>query len=134
MAPTRAARRPAPCAARSGGDDRRARSSASQLDPADPPACPEAMQAVEDADWVIFGPGSWFTSVLPHLLVPEPADGADQHQGTRARGAQPRAAAGGDRRLLAADASGGPGAHAPELQVDVVLADRNSSMTRVLLE
>ena len=28
------------------------------------------MQAVLDADWVILGPGSWFTSVMPHLMVP----------------------------------------------------------------
>ena len=39
--------------------------------PPDPPAVPEAVRAVLDADWVVFGPGSWFTSVLPHLLVPE---------------------------------------------------------------
>jgi uncharacterized cofD-like protein len=38
--------------------------------PADPPAVPEAVAAVREADWVVFGPGSWFTSVLPHLLVP----------------------------------------------------------------
>jgi uncharacterized cofD-like protein len=38
--------------------------------PADPPAVPEAVAAVHEADWVVFGPGSWFTSVLPHLLVP----------------------------------------------------------------
>jgi len=40
------------------------------LVPADPPAVPEAVEAVLGADWVVFGPGSWFTSVLPHLLVP----------------------------------------------------------------
>jgi uncharacterized cofD-like protein len=40
------------------------------LVPADPPAVPEAVEAVLAADWVVFGPGSWFTSVLPHLLVP----------------------------------------------------------------
>ena len=39
--------------------------------PSDPPAVPEAIEAVLAADWVVFGPGSWFTSVLPHLLVPE---------------------------------------------------------------
>ena len=44
-----------------------------RLVPADPPACPEAVAAVDAADWVVLGPGSWFTSVLPHLLVPEPA-------------------------------------------------------------
>lgn len=41
------------------------------LDPGNVPACPEAVAAVRDADWVILGPGSWFTSVLPHLMVPE---------------------------------------------------------------
>ena len=38
----------------------------------DPPvACPQAVEAVRAADWVVLGPGSLFTSVLPHLLVPE---------------------------------------------------------------
>lgn len=41
------------------------------LEPADPPACREAVQAVLNADVVVLGPGSWFTSVLPHLLVPD---------------------------------------------------------------
>ena len=34
-------------------------------------ACPEAVDAVRDADWVVMGPGSWFTSVIPHLMVPD---------------------------------------------------------------
>jgi uncharacterized cofD-like protein len=42
-----------------------------RLDPDDPPACPEALAAIGAADWVVLGPGSWFTSVLPHLLVPD---------------------------------------------------------------
>ncbi|MEU4567398.1 2-phospho-L-lactate transferase CofD family protein [Micromonospora sp. NPDC023956] len=41
-----------------------------RLTPAAPVACPEAVTAIRDADWLIFGPGSWYTSVLPHLLVP----------------------------------------------------------------
>lgn len=39
--------------------------------PHHPPACDEAVQAITVADWVILGPGSWFTSVMPHLLVPD---------------------------------------------------------------
>jgi uncharacterized cofD-like protein len=35
------------------------------------PACTEALTAIELADWVVLGPGSWYTSVLPHLLLPE---------------------------------------------------------------
>jgi uncharacterized cofD-like protein len=42
-----------------------------RLNPADPPPCQEAVHAVAAADWLIFGPGSWFTSVIPHLLVPD---------------------------------------------------------------
>jgi len=40
------------------------------LVPADPRPCPEAADAVRAADMVVLGPGSWFTSVLVHLMVP----------------------------------------------------------------
>jgi uncharacterized cofD-like protein len=40
----------------------------------EPTACPAAVHALHDADLVVLGPGSWFTSVLPHLLVPELRD------------------------------------------------------------
>jgi uncharacterized cofD-like protein len=38
--------------------------------PEDPPARSEALAAISDADWITMGPGSWFSSVIPHLLVP----------------------------------------------------------------
>jgi uncharacterized cofD-like protein len=38
--------------------------------PLDLRACPEAAESVQTADMVVLGPGSWFTSVLPHLMVP----------------------------------------------------------------
>jgi len=41
-----------------------------RLDPPEPPACPEAVAAIDAADWIVLGPGSWYTSVMPHLLVP----------------------------------------------------------------
>lgn len=41
-----------------------------RLVPADPPAVPEALRAIRAADHLIFGPGSWYSSVTPHLLVP----------------------------------------------------------------
>ena len=94
------------------------------LMPDDPPAVPAAVTAVLEADWVVFGPGSWFTSVLPHLLVPELAAAL---RGTRAR------------RLVALNLAPQPGetggfsphqhlevlaGHSPGLAFDVVLADR----------
>jgi uncharacterized cofD-like protein len=39
------------------------------LSPATPAAYPEAIRAITDADLIIIGPGSVFTSVLPNLLV-----------------------------------------------------------------
>jgi uncharacterized cofD-like protein len=97
--------------------------------PSDPPAVPEAVRAVLDADWVILGPGSWFTSVLPHLLVPELA--AALHVTTA-------------RRLVVLNLVPQPGetegfsphkhlevlaGHAPALTVDVVLADAKAAGT-----
>jgi uncharacterized cofD-like protein len=104
------------------------------LIPADPPACPEAVAAIRDADWVVLGPGSWFTSVLPHLLVPELADALIT---TRAR------------RLVALNLAPQAGEtegfsphthlevladHAPELTVDIVLADRGAGGSAAQLE
>jgi uncharacterized cofD-like protein len=41
-----------------------------RLLPGDPPATGQAVDAVMAADLVVLGPGSWFTSVIPHVLVP----------------------------------------------------------------
>ena len=38
--------------------------------PENPPARKEALDAIADAEWITMGPGSWFSSVIPHLLVP----------------------------------------------------------------
>ncbi len=97
-----------------------------QLDPADPAACPEAVAAVRAADWVVLGPGSWFTSVIPHLMVPDLR----------------RAIGETDARILIVlnlvEEAGETGGfapedhlaalleHAPELKVHTVLVDRSS--------
>ncbi|HEU5034808.1 MAG TPA: uridine diphosphate-N-acetylglucosamine-binding protein YvcK [Mycobacteriales bacterium] len=97
-----------------------------RVEPPEPPACPEAVQAVLDADWVVLGPGSWFTSVIPHLLVPEMAKAI---AATEAKVA------------VALNLSPQPGetdgfspeahlevlaAHAPELELAVVIADESA--------
>jgi uncharacterized cofD-like protein len=42
-----------------------------KLLPPGAPACAAAVDAVREADFVVLGPGSWFTSVIPHLLLRE---------------------------------------------------------------
>jgi uncharacterized cofD-like protein len=42
--------------------------------PVGAPACAAAVDAVRAADVVVLGPGSWFTSVIPHLLLRELAN------------------------------------------------------------
>jgi uncharacterized cofD-like protein len=42
-----------------------------RLLPPGAPACASAVDAVREADLVVLGPGSWFTSVIPHLLLRE---------------------------------------------------------------
>ena len=39
--------------------------------PSDVPACADALAAIADADVIVLGPGSLFTSLLPSLLLPE---------------------------------------------------------------
>jgi uncharacterized cofD-like protein len=41
------------------------------LVPENPTALPAALKAIQEAHWITVGPGSWFSSVLPHFLVRE---------------------------------------------------------------
>lgn len=42
-----------------------------ELQPTNPRHCQQAVEAVLQADAVVLGPGSWFTSVLTHFQVPQ---------------------------------------------------------------
>lgn len=44
------------------------------LDPDSPEALPEAVEAIRNADIVVIGPGSTYTSLIPNLLVPGVAE------------------------------------------------------------
>lgn len=88
-----------------------------------PTACPEALAAVRSADMVILGPGSWFTSVLPHLLVPDLHRALVETQAARVvvlnLVPQPGETAGfSPERHLDVLCE-----HAPELRIDAVVAD-----------
>ncbi|MFP3579130.1 MULTISPECIES: uridine diphosphate-N-acetylglucosamine-binding protein YvcK [unclassified Arthrobacter] len=94
-----------------------------RLLPEDAPACTEALTAIELADWVILGPGSWYTSVLPHLLLPELrqalGDTAAKRCLTMNLDVETKETSG----MTAADHLDVLRRYAPEFSVDVVLAD-----------
>ena len=101
-----------------------------RLLPDDPPACPEAVEAVLAADHVVLGPGSWFTSVLTHLLVPDLRDAlvATAARTTVVLNLAPQAGETdgfSPETYLEVLAS-----FAPELQVDVVVADDTAVVDR----
>ncbi|MEV4756186.1 uridine diphosphate-N-acetylglucosamine-binding protein YvcK [Micromonospora sp. NPDC049559] len=93
-----------------------------RLTPGRPPACPEAVAAVREADWLIFGPGSWYTSVIPHLLVPELADAIVASPARRLVTLN-LAAEKETLGLSVADHLAALAWYLPELKVDLVLAD-----------
>jgi uncharacterized cofD-like protein len=93
-----------------------------RLAPPSPPACPQAIDAVRDADWLIFGPGSWYTSVIPHLLVPGLAEAILASRAARLVTLNLAA----EPETLGLSLAGHLGAlcgHLPGLAVDTVLAD-----------
>lgn len=101
--------------------------SAIRLSPAAPPASPEAVAAIGAADWVILGPGSWFTSVLPHVQVPELCQALRSTSARRCvtlnlRPADDPTAMTNLQHLRAL------AAHAPHLRIDVVIADPSAVM------
>ncbi len=94
-----------------------------RLVPDDPPACPEAVTAVLDADWVVLGPGSWFTSVMPHLLVPDLRRALCETTARRMITLNLTNQVGETDGFSAENHLEALFMHAPDLMADVVLAD-----------
>ena len=45
-----------------------------KLLPENPRVTPQVLTAIREADYLTFGPGSWFSSVMPHFLLAEMAE------------------------------------------------------------
>ncbi len=103
--------------------------------PDKPPACREALAAISAADAIVLGPGSWYTSVLPHLLIPEQRRAIAHAAGRRilVMNVNPT----GDRetfgltldehlRILTR--------YAPEIRIDAVIADPKHVPDRIAME
>ncbi len=100
-----------------------------RLIPEAPAAAPEAVSAIMDADLVTLGPGSWFTSVLPHLMVPELVTAINKTKAHRAVVlnllAEPGETAGfsSERHIHMLTQ------HCPDLKIDTVIVDEHAITT-----
>ncbi len=97
-----------------------------RLLPEDARACIEALTAIELADWIILGPGSWYTSVLPHLLLPEMRQALCDTPAKRCLTMNLAMDTKETSGMSAADHLDALRHYAPEFSVDVVLADPSS--------
>jgi uncharacterized cofD-like protein len=96
------------------------------VQPPNPPACSEAVQAVLEADFVVLGPGSWFTSVLTHFLVPELRDALVKTPAKVVVALNLAPQAGETDGFSPENHLEVLASHAPDLQLDVVLADERA--------
>lgn len=94
-----------------------------RLDPASPPARSETIAAVEAADVLNLGPGSWYTSVMPHLLVPDLAQAITRSSALKSLTLNLGPAPGETADLTLVDHLQSLHRHAPELRLDYVLVD-----------
>ncbi|MCO4255780.1 gluconeogenesis factor YvcK family protein [Pseudarthrobacter cellobiosi] len=101
-----------------------------RLLPEQAPACVEALTAIELADWVILGPGSWYTSVLPHLLLPEMRAALSATAAKRCLTMNLATDTKETTGMSAADHLYALRRYAPDFSVDVVLADPASVQDR----
>ena len=91
--------------------------------PEKPQANPEAIVALRDADLITLGPGSWFSSVLPHVLVPEIANAITASDALRVVVLNLSAEPGETQGFSAERHLHVLAQHAPNLRVDKVIVD-----------
>lgn len=102
--------------------------------PPDLRPCPEAVAAVRDADMVVLGPGSWFTSVLPHLMVPSLAEALTETDAHRVVVLNLAPQDGETDGYAAVDHLAVLLEHAPDLVLGTVLVDRTEASGLAELE
>ena len=94
-----------------------------RLTPAQPAASEAAVQAIMDADMVTIGPGSWFSSVIPHILVPDIAQALNETSATVAVILNLSPEAGETHGFTTERHIHVFAQHAPALRVDTILVD-----------
>lgn len=93
------------------------------LEPKNPQVCEQAVAAVRNADVVVLGPGSWYTSVLTHFQVPQMSQALHETTATRVLVINLRPQSGETEGYSAASYLEVLAKSYPDFRVDVVLAD-----------
>lgn len=91
------------------------------LDPPDPVGYAPAVRAIEEADQILLGPGSLFTSLIATLLVPDIAAAVRRSRATKVFIANNRVQKGETEGLSVSDHVAALGAHLGEGCVDFVV-------------
>lgn len=91
--------------------------------PEDADAHPLAVRAIDEAEWVVLGPGSWYTSVLPHVILPAMRAALARTRAKKVVVMNLTTQCGETEGMSAADHLKVLARYAPELKLDLVLAD-----------
>ena len=87
---------------------------------------PKAIEAIKQADLILLGPGSLYTSILPNLLIPEIAAAIAKSKAPRVYIANLMTQPGETTGYALADHLRAIGKHVPHLVIDWVVANRQA--------
>lgn len=96
--------------------------------PENPPVAQEAVDAIAGADVVTLGPGSWFSSVIPHLLVPGIVEVLNRTEAVKVAVLNLVAEPGETEGFTAERHLHMLAQHCHELRLDVVLVDEHTAV------
>lgn len=102
-----------------------------KLIPEEPKCSTEALAAIAEADFLTFGPGSWFSSVMPHFLIKKQVAAISQSKAKKviifnlpeSREAGEFAGSSGAEHLKLILT------HMPDLKIDIAIADERVAKT-----
>ena len=97
------------------------------LEPQQPPAYPDTINAIRNADVIVVGPGSLYTSVLPNLLVPQLRIAFQESQAMKIYVSNVATQPGETDHFSVQDHVHAIAAHIGGTPFDVVLANSNAS-------
>jgi uncharacterized cofD-like protein len=99
------------------------------LEPNNPPAFPPVIQSILQADMIIIGPGSLYTSILPNLLVPDLIAAVRSSKGLKIFVCNIATQRGETMTYTCSDHIRAVEDHVGEGLVDIVVCNRNYSLT-----